>query len=1230
MPARRLALLSHPTSAALAVLLLMAGGASGTTEDRYIEGGPLARKPNLVQSVEGFIVGATIANLGIGSYVGRHTDYPSENIQQVTAPRDCGSDCPDETLGVVERLQNADFQLGGGVGDFDGDGVSGKVIAWETNYRIPGVATLTNEKALRIVIQEGGTALDVTVPPFPIANGHQLIGLKTNLAPDTLGHTHFELGLRVAVGQLDDDPQDEAVIAWWTFDDTIALAVVELVDSDDDGIGDTPQITMLPTQYQPPLLESAMTIARAGSTSNGRSSVSFAVAVGDFDGDVVDEIALVFPGPHMNTIDIDGLATAEVRIYEYDVAGVASVFVQDSLAPLFGFDALIGDASSGIIPSGGGTFKIPRPGDTGSLVPAGTNSAGTAVRLKRMIAEAAHLPYVPDPDIDRLGAPRESLVVGLQMHQENLNQKWVAPGGFVWLRPSRFDADCQAGGVPTNGETTYCLTNDEPVLNHATGNAASYDDPGTTRPSHFCMAAANIREDDAEDEIVMMFDPHLFVLRGVLGGDAAKSSQDDPASLVNADPDTMGTCPGGMGSEATAGQCVKVSPGISARNSNGPGQHCAITVADLNGHQTLADQGQGDMLEAEILVSVQETSFLSFTQGVLYEVDPDTLTLNPNHQYTYYSNSGLNSMRPVLALFPDVDGDGVFLSDPFDRLTVRLDQPLVMVSSPPIHFDDLSGRANVVGGEMGGDILDPQDCFEPFVTLNRTECPFKASYSQLNAMAKALSHTYNSDWQISNTTSGCTGPGCGPLGIGPKIEVSMMAAYGMEFESTSTASQTEVDQKTVRTTEGKDQALFQTTSYDIWEYEVLCNGLVDGMECGSSNGMDLPTVSVVTPNPTSANFLPWPRPDVETETYLYTHEGGNLLSYKSSAQMSAFLAGATLLTSDSGFGVTTSSEVIEDVTLTETTTESETEGSIFSFMSSVSGSGSFGVVDISTTFSGGFSMRNFVSKKAAVSLTQTLDFELGQQQDSANNYTVTPYVYLRDGAFVLDYAMDLITCGPPNILPQDIPLCVQNQLPNSVFANYIDDPDPAFRLPNRLEVAKGLTTEDPADMAHRTTEILIQTIPSPGDPRPPIEPLSTVNLTTRVHNYSFVDLNDETTVSFYEGDPRAGGTLIGSSSIESIPARGTVEIPSPVPYSIPQMTDAQFNATQVFAKLTLPGGVGDIHTDNNIAWRALSPSFLPEPTSGLLGAAALGAMALLARARQSSRSRSAGAERHLH
>jgi hypothetical protein len=479
---------------------------------------------------------------------------------------------------------------------------------------------------------------------------------------------------------------------------------------------------------------------------------------------------------------------------------------------------------------------------------------------------------------------------------------------------------------------------------------------------------------------------------------------------------------------------------------------------------------------------------------------------------------------------------------------------------------------------IGGNEIDPFDCFPEL------DCPFEAAYTEASETAQTLTHTYNSDWYVSNTTSG------GVSGLFAKTEFSLTTSYGQEFGSTDSIT-TAVAEVTQRSTlGGVDEALVQSNRYDIWEYGILCDE-VDGVTCDEDD-----TVAVVVPNLGTQIFASWPRPDVDIGTYIMTHEGGNLLSYMSTTDMEAFLSDTdAIYSSQTGFQISTSSQTSLSVEVSETLFTEDTEGSIFAIDGSVSASGSIGVVEASTTFSGGYSTTKFVSKRADVKEGESLELTLGQLPSNQDSYTITPFVYLRDGAFVLDYAVD----GPTEACFSLEPKCVRSMLPNSFFARYANLPDPSFRLPQLRDVEKGLG-DNTQDRTRRTTEILIRPVDAngkqqPGDPGAAIKPGATVELRTRVHNYSLVALDTPTTVSFYDGDPDLGGTWIDSRVIAEIPARGTVEIPlPPVTWTIPPMSQAEFDARRIFAQLDI-GGQPEIHTDNNIAWRPLSSLFTGLP-----------------------------------
>lgn len=1234
------------SAGSLTAFVLSVGTASAVVDDQYLIRGPLGGKPNIVESAEQ--VGFNF-NPESGIYTAFLADYPLDNLVQFPIANVIAGASSND--GSLRR------QVGAAAGDFDGDGRDEVIFVYETNYR-DGVSTLYHEKALEIVFLRGDTGMNanlevissIQIPAFILQNGgHELFRPpRVDLDPPS-GTVSFDRNLRVTAGQLDDDPEEEAIVAWWTADETIQLAVFSLV-------GDSIEVVGLDFAFQRPMVEDDLTL-RIG-VSTGKVSATFALAVGDYDGDLVDEIALVYPGVNESAFspDIDGFRTANVAIYEFTGTSSTSLFVEDAMQAGVGFTA--GGSSTdginndiGLIDSGGGSFKVPFPGFPGSLTGGSDGPDGMAVWLKRLVATAANLPYEPirpskDRKIDRVGAPRHSLVVGFSIQQENINEdaKWKLPTGLVWLRPSRFAEECTS---PTNGDTTYCLTNSDPVLNHTRGGLDGYNDDGRTRASNFCLAAADIRGADVEgatedgrDEIVMMMDPFLIVLQAIDDG-ATHTSSSFP-NLVNANPTPTcadGNLPNdGTNETETNGECLRIFAAASTnrRDSGGRGSQCSVHVVDVNGHQT-----SGALLAPEIMLNLLQSDEGNLDQRTR-EVSIDTLTVNPQHTTKLYD--GEAGLRPAVTVFPDIDGDSVRLGPPIRHITVSgVDQPLVILSAPPIHFDvcpDDEPQCGCPEGLLECDdpseagILDPLDCYPDF----QSGCPYTAVYQTEAGSEKAVSHNYSADWQVANETTGCFGTAC-TTGLGGKVEVSLSTSYGEQFSSTQSSGNTLFSAESRAVGAGKDLALIQRgNDYEIWEYPILCDTF-NGVECDADD-----TVAVVSPTTTTTGpadgltFGTWPPRLEESDTrrYLMTHEAGNLISYKSNFEMEQFLLDDLVYFVATQYEMSPSSNV-PFITLNTRnfTSDERSKGSIFSFMSSVSASGSIGIVDVATTFSGEYSQTDLVSKSTVISSGQSIQVMTGQTPigTEEHSFNVTTYVYLRNGAFVLDYAVDGDIC--PGLDPE----CVLRDLvdgdPNdgenneSFFVQYASLPDPSFRLPMLRDVERN-QGNNVNDAIRRTTEILVERVPIEGDPNPLlIEPGVIVNLRTRVHNYSLVNLETPVTVTFYDGDPDEGGKPIGLPAViqagtDACPdgtavicARGTIDIPNPVVWTIPpMMSEVEFNSVRVFAELDIEGDP-EIHIDNNLAWRPLSADFkfVPEPSAGLAGAAALCSLFLITRAR---------------
>ena len=188
-------------------------------------------------------------------------------------------------------------------------------------------------------------------------------------------------------------------------------------------------------------------------------------------------------------------------------------------------------------------------------------------------------------------------------------------------------------------------------------------------------------------------------------------------------------------------------------------------------------------------------------------------------------------------------------------------------------------------------------------------------------------------------------------------------------------------------------------------------------------------------------------------------------------------------------------------------------------------------------------------------------------------YTVQPFIYwARNGALTLDYAVGLNpgTTGFETFWG----------------LHYAAHPDPAFILPWRLDVEKGLGLNPNLKYYCKSLRVS-PSAPDPGD---------YVQITARVHNFSLKDTDGPVKVRFYLGHPDSGGTpIVGTEGLTDlstptyIPSRDfrTVQMYWVAPSGLG-------TSSRVYAVIDPDNLLTEIHEENNIG-------FVPIRQAGLTG-----------------------------
>jgi len=487
----------------------------------------------------------------------------------------------------------------------------------------------------------------------------------------------------------------------------------------------------------------------------------------------------------------------------------------------------------------------------------------------------------------------------------------------------------------------------------------------------------------------------------------------------------------------------------------------------------------------------------------------------------------------------DFDGGGVRLGKPNYFSATDIVQPLVILNAPPTHFDVFNDTTFDINKSYNG---QTGDFFSKYYT---------SSESEINVESEV-----HSGWTIGGSVSGTF--------VIPELEIPVAAKlegeYGKNFsKKTTNVNIYRVSQNISANIDDYIYAII--TDYDVWEYPIMASDTLQGYTL------------VVSPRATQKAWFPSKSP--QAAEYLPDHEVGNILSYNQIAtpsENSTLKTEVKWNTSDEvtldgspGFEYNWS---LENENSTETTETNEVDWN-------VSAEAGF---DIPFKYIPNFEIKGSYSKGSIstqtnkVTYTKGLDVHLGPIDLGIGEtyYSVTPYAYwAKSGALVLDYAVN------PRPSGINVPQTWWQQ-------RYSNNPDPALILPWRLDPEKGFSVS--ADKLEQTKEILF----NPDDPQPG----QTINIKTRIHNYSLLNTSGPVEARFYLGDPDNGGTLIQStdakttfSTSDFIEARGSKIIS--FDWKVPDNISIY---PRIYVVLDPDNKIEEIHEDNNKGWKVLNYS----------------------------------------
>ncbi|MFZ0453252.1 MAG: T9SS type A sorting domain-containing protein [Ignavibacteriaceae bacterium] len=505
-----------------------------------------------------------------------------------------------------------------------------------------------------------------------------------------------------------------------------------------------------------------------------------------------------------------------------------------------------------------------------------------------------------------------------------------------------------------------------------------------------------------------------------------------------------------------------------------------LKIGDIN------EDGKNEIVAAEqfndISTGNHNIELIAYTLSK--ELTSDSTVAEIVDESEFYNN---NDYHYAIAL-GNFDGHSFTVGQPKHFSVSNIVQPLVILNSPPIHFDILNGIK-----------YDLNNCF------NGQDCTFYSTYQ------KTSSHSVEVSSQIHNSY----GVGAGidaegqisyaPEGIGVSTNYTFLleSKLGEDYTNSSTNSKTVTISVGV-TAEEDDQIYATISSYDLWQYPVF-------------NGTDpTPYNYLLIMEPTSIHGQWFPSKSYSVNDYIPNHEIGNVLSYaeydslnnnpdivqniQPVYQAPSFTVGAS---GGSDWGLTFSDF---------SKYEADTAWTIgFNFKSNnglLLAEANYENSNISTqaeTISSGIDLHSYLGK-----LVDSLGGEA--------SYSVTPYAYRsKNGALVINYAVnpDLAEPGYPSTWWQQ---------------KYGTHPDPTFILPWFYDPEKGFLLSENVKRFQTHDIFFDPANPKTGD---------TLSITARIRNFSLIPTAGPVTVRFYVGDPDSGGTLITGINGDDSAATGT-------------------------------------------------------------------------------------------
>lgn len=474
------------------------------------------------------------------------------------------------------------------------------------------------------------------------------------------------------------------------------------------------------------------------------------------------------------------------------------------------------------------------------------------------------------------------------------------------------------------------------------------------------------------------------------------------------------------------------------------------------------------------------------------------------------------------------------------KIRQDIQDPVIILNSPPVHFDVLDG--------------DTYDLNKVFLEENEDYYIEYGSETE-NTEATFITTTTSGDWGFQPDVSFGGEASYKDL-IGASFSLGLGADESASEQLYSNSSVTETVSSRTRQSSKDDAVLALVTNYETWEHYVY-------------DEHDKIIGKIIAVKQESPHYQ-WTETRSALNKGLYLqHEFGNILSYPYYAnptvdnpQVKTFIGTGTTKAIQLGVALQTE----QKLTWSKYLTEEETKQYNKSEKPSGFGISLFGIFDIGVE-DGSLAQEETISTAQHTLGTQTeILLQVGVVESSERSFSVMPYFYWsKSGALVVDYVVK------PDVLTG-----------TWWTSHYGQKPDPAFIMPFRLDNAKGIPAYDDETLYNQTSSIFFNpTIPDEAD---------TITIYAKINNYSLISTGEPIPVSFYANDPANPSNLIKNANGESVfYTTGSIDQRS---YSFVSMRWAipdnlRNSNTKIYAVIDPDNTMDEIHKDNNIGWSYL-------------------------------------------